>query len=273
MTAVAAGKHLVIEKPADIDVTKIKTLVQAVADARLKATGIFQLRTDPLNKRIKAAVENGRLGRIIGVHAILPSYRMQSYFEGKHGTWRGTWAMDGGGSLMNQGVHMVDLIQWLAGRVKSVFGKFGVYAHDIEAEDKTAACLHFQNGALGTLSSTTAAYGGVAPILLIHGDKGTIHKAGDLQSWKLVDDEDGREEAELMRYYGPKNQVSEGEALATDPTALSSTGHQFQIEDLAAAIREDRDPFITLESAIHAVEIINAVYESGRMQKEVFIPA
>ncbi|MBT4820469.1 MAG: Gfo/Idh/MocA family oxidoreductase [Lentisphaerae bacterium] len=271
MEAVAAGKHLLVEKPVDIDVAKVRALVQAIQASGVKAAGVFQSRTDPLNRRIKAAIEEGRLGQIIGVHALLPWLRKDSYFQGAHGSWKGTWGMDGGGSLMNQGVHTVDLIQWLAGRVESVFGAFGIYAHDIEAEDKTAAFLRFRNGALGTLSTTTCAIGGLSQSILIHGDKGTIQKSAHLTAWKMADDEDGQEEARLMQYYGAPEKRPEGETVATDPMAVGAKGHTFEMEDLAIAVREGRDPYITIESAMHAVEIVNAVYESGRERREVII--
>lgn len=269
--ALAAGKHIVVEKPVDVTVDQVKKLDQAVQDAGLKAAAIFQSRTEPLNKRIRAAIEGGRLGTLVGVHAILPWYRKQSYYEGPHGSWKGTWAMDGGGSLMNQGVHTVDLIQWFGGRVKSVYGAFGVFAHDIEAEDKTVALLRFENGALGTLTTTTAAYGGDTQILLIHGDNGTIQKSTELRSWKFLDDEEGKEEQEMMNLYGPKDKRQEGPTTASDPMAVGSAGHQFQIEDLVEAIWEDRKPYIAIEDATHAVEIVNAIYESGRTGKEVTI--
>ena len=272
LQAIAAGKHIFVEKPVDVDIDKIKRLAEAARRSGLKAGAVFQSRTDPLNKRIKAAVEQGRLGRMVGVHAMLPWYRADSYFQGPHGSWKGTWAMDGGGSLMNQGVHTVDLIQWFAGRVSSVFGAFDVYAHDIEAEDKTVAILRFANGALGTLMTTTAAIGGAPQDILLHGDQGTIQKTSELRIWKLLDDEQGQEENELMGYYGPKDRRPEGETVATDPTAVGSTGHQFQIEDLARAVREGGKPFIAVEDALHAVEIVNAIYESGRTGQEVSIP-
>jgi len=269
--AAAAGKHIVVEKPIDVDVAKIKRLIAAVDEAKVKAAAIFQSRTEPLNRRLKAAIDEGRMGRIVGVHAILPWYRKQSYYAGPHGSWKGTWAMDGGGSLMNQGVHTVDLMQWLAGRVKSVFGGFGIFAHEIEAEDKAAAFLRFENGALGTLSTTTAAYGGDTQILVIHGDKGTVQKANELRTWKFLDDTEGEEEKELLALYGPKDQRPTGPSTATDPMAVGSTGHKFEVEDLVKAIWEDRDPYVTLASATHAVEIVNAVYQSGREGREVTI--
>ena len=273
LQAAEAGKHMLIEKPVGVKVADIQLLAQRVRTAGLRAATVFQSRTLPLNRRIKTAIDSGRLGRLIGVHAILPWYRKQNYYEGAHGAWKGTWAMDGGGSLMNQGVHTVDLLQWLAGPVQSVFGAFGVFAHSIEAEDKTVACLRFRNGALGTLTTTTAAFSGSSRIVVIHGDRGTIHTESDLVSWRLMDDVESAEEREMLTFYGAKGKRPEGETIASDPMGIGSTGHTFHVEDLVSAIREKRDPYITVEDAMHAVQIINAIYASGRCGSEVSIDA
>lgn len=271
MVAAAAGKHLLIEKPVDIDLERIRRLIATVRQHGVKAAVVFQTRTIPVFKRLKALVDSGRLGTLIGVHAILPWYRADSYFQGVHGSWRGTWAMDGGGSLMNQGVHTVDLIQWMAGPVSAVSGRFGVYAHDIETEDKAVAILRFANGALGTLTTTTAAYPGSDRIFLIHGTRGTVQINDHLVSWKLVDDKDGAEEREMMAFYGPPAARAEVVTVASDPLAVGATGHVFHVEDLAEAIRDNREPYTAIETAVHAVEIILAVYESGRSGREVIL--
>lgn len=268
--AVKAGKNIIVEKPVDIRVEKIDELIEEGKNAGVKMGAIFQSRTTPLNKRIKDVIEKGRLGKLIGVHAMLPWYRAQSYYQGRHGSWKGTWNMDGGGSLMNQGVHTVDLLQWIAGRVKSVFGAFGVFGHDIEAEDKTAAILKFENGAVGTLTTTTCAYPGLSQIVLIHGDKGTISWGEDqLNSWKIQGEREKEEEAEMLSLYGPREK--RGGTTASDPMAVGSSGHVGLVEDMVQAILENREPMISIESAKHAVEIINAIYESGRTGKEVQI--
>ncbi len=270
--AAAAGKHMLIEKPVDIEPGRIRRLGEAVRAAGVKAAVVFQTRTMPLYKRIREAVAGGRLGRLIGVHAVLPWYREQSYYEGPHGTWKGTWAMDGGGSLMNQGVHTVDLLQWVGGPVRSVFGAYGIFAHRIEAEDKAVAVLEFANGALGTLTTTTAAYPGSGRLFLVHGADGTITEVDDyLHAWKLRDDPDGAEERQLLGFYGRPDRRPEGATAASDPMAVGASGHVFHIEDLVRAIRENRDPYVTVESALHAVEIINAIYASGRSGRKVEI--
>ena len=268
--AIEAGKNIIVEKPVDIKVEKINKLIEVGTKAGVKMSGIFQSRTTPMYKRMKEAIDTGRLGKLAGVHGILPWYRAQSYYEGLHGSWKGTWDMDGGGSLMNQGVHTVDLLQWLAGRVKSVFGSFGIYGHEIQAEDKAAAMLKFENGALGTLTTTTCAYPGLSQIAIIHGEKGSLAWGeGHLKSWRIQGEQEKEEEAEMLSLYGPKEK--RGETTSSDPMAVGSSGHVGMVEDMVQSILEDREPYITIESAKHAVEIVNAIYESGRTEKEVFI--
>ena len=272
LQVVAAGKHLIVEKPADITAPRIAELIAAVDAAGVKAAGIFQSRLDPLNIEIRNAVQGGRLGRLIGVHGHLPWYRKQTYYEGAHGSWKGTWAMDGGGSLMNQGVHTVDLLQWVAGRVTSVMGMFGVFNHEIEAEDQSVALLRFESGALGTLYTTTCAYPGHNQRITIYGSEGSFMKTeGVLESWKLLADEEGTEEADMLGRFGAK-QAEKGSGAA-DPMAVSFDGHTQIIIDMVEAVQQDREPMISLHSAMHAVEIINAVYESGRSGREVTISA
>lgn len=266
--AADAGKHMIVEKPADITPTRIDQLIGAVKDANVKVGCIFQARLNPLNIKIKEAIDSGRLGNLIGAHGHLPWYRKQSYYEGPHGSWKGTWDLDGGGSLMNQGVHTVDLIQWLAGGVDSVMGMFGVFGHDIEAEDQTVALLKFKNGALGTLYTTTCCYPGLDQLITIYGNQGSIMKdASKLLAWKVQGEEEKQEEQDMLAVFGPKENKEEG--ISADPMAVSADGHTQIIEDLVEAINDDRDPMIGLESARHAVEIITAIFESGRTGREV----
>ncbi len=265
--AADAGKHMIVEKPADITPERVDQLIGAVKDAGVKAGCIFQARLDPLNRRIKEAIDSGKLGELIGVHGHLPWYRAQSYYQGAHGSWKGTWDLDGGGSLMNQGVHTVDLIQWLAGGVASVMGMFGVFGHDIEAEDQTVALFKFKNGAIGTVYTTTCCYPGLSQLVTIYGAKGSIMKdASKLITWKIQGENEAEEE-EMLGLYGSREDKQKN--ISADPMAVSSDGHTTIIADLVEAINEDRDPMIGLESARHAVEIINAVFESGRTGREV----
>ncbi len=271
--AAQAGKHVVCEKPPDITVPPIDAMIDACRSANVKLLVIFQSRFSPLTRKMKEAIESGRLGKLVGVHANVHWWRGQGYYDSDEPVlaWKGTWGLDGGGSMSNQGVHTVDLVQWLAGQVEEVYGYYGVYTHEIEAEDKTAMVMKFRDGHIGTLSTTTSAYPGIGDDLMIHGEKGSIQvKDGNLSRWVIENedkDAEKAEEAQMMATYGPKDQRDE--SVANDPFAFSWRGHLLMFEDMVGAIREDRDPINTGESARHAVEIINALYESCRQGKPI----
>lgn len=274
--AIETGKHLVVEKPPDVKAVKVQEMIDAADKHGVKLEQIFQQRMLPMNRRIKKTLEEGRLGKLIGINALLPWYRAQSYYEDiEHGRWKGTWELDGGGSLANQGIHTLDIILFFFGRVKSVFGKFGVFAHDIEAEDHTVAVLNFENGALGTIMTTTCAYRGTDQFLVMFGERGQIRQSTNLEAWHVMHDNDPdrakekAEEAEMMALYGPKE--NRGESVANDPMALSADGHTAHIEDLVQAIREDREPTSTPLMGKHDIEVLEAIFESGRTGKEVFL--
>jgi len=272
--AARAGKHVVIEKPIDVKLRAIDRLIAEARKANVKLGAVFQSRYSPLNRRIKEVIDSGRMGKLYGIHADLHWWREQSYYgDEKHGLWKGTWAMDGGGSLANQGIHTLDLVQWLAGPAKSVFAYMDIFAHQIETEDKCSAVLRFENGAIGTINTTTACWPGGGDTLTIYGENGTIatgKKRDTIEIWKFRYDPEGKEEQEIKSMYGP---VDDGEKrVNTDPRATSLHGHQPIMADMIEAIRQDRDPFITGESARRPVEIMTAIYKSARTGREVKLP-
>ena len=264
--AAKAGKHLIVEKPVDVTPAKIKKLDDAVKATGVKCGCIFQSRMENCNIMLHKAIKKGNMGRIIGAHAHLPWFRAESYFEGPHGPWRGTWKMDGGGALMNQGVHTIDLIQWLAGPVESVCGFYDVHNHDIEAEDQTVAILKFENGALGTLYATTCCIPEGAQRVYMYGTKGSFSKHGS--SLELYEMGTPAQRKRMMALFGGEKKV---DAIGKDPMAVSADGHMLIVEDLVKAIRYDREPAIPISSAKHAVEIACAIYKSARTGKEVKI--
>ena len=260
-----AGKHLCIEKPVDIDLDRIAILQKAVKKAGVKCACVYQSRLDPLNAALKKAIDGGQLGKLIGAHAALPWLRLDKYYSGPHGSWKGTWKLDGGGSLMNQGIHTVDLLQWFAGPVKSVFGYAGVFNHKIEAEDQAVAVLKFANGALGTLYTTTCAVPESVQRFYLYGTEGSFVKVGSaLESYEMGPKKD-REK--MMKMSG--GSVRRGDAAGKDPMAVSADGHTLILQDLAAAVKDNRDPIITIEHAKHSVEIVRAIYKSNKTRKEV----
>lgn len=266
----AAGKHVITEKPLDITLEKIDKAIKACKEAGVKLACIFQNRLAPTNMMIKRFIEEGGLGRLLIGTASVLWYRTQEYYD--TGGWRGTWAMDGGGSLMNQSVHTIDLLQWFMGPVESVIGYTGILAHKIETEDTGIAIVKFRNGAVGTILGTTCAYPGVATMVQLFGEKGSIISDNNkLKVWKMrkgTKEEEKEEEERMLKAYGGLR-VESGSA---DPAAVAKEGHLIQIEDMVKAVRENRDPIITGEDARHAVEIILAIYESARTGKEVKLP-
>jgi len=275
--AMKSEMHVVTEKPPDVKASKVREMVQVSKDLNCKMEQIFQQRTSPMNRRIKDAIDKGRLGKLMGINAIMPWWRAQSYYEDlAHGRWKGTWDLDGGGSLANQGIHTLDIILYFFGRVESVIGKFGVYAHDIEAEDQTNAILNFANGATGSITTTTCAYPGSGQFLVLYGNRGQIRQADCLERWSIMQDDDPdrekekAEEQEMLTLYGPAASRNATD-VANDPMALGAEGHTAHIEDLVKAITENRDTLSSPEMGLHDVEVLEAVFESGRTGKEVFI--
>ena len=263
--AARAGKHLMVEKPIDITPARVQTLERAVAGAGVQCGCILQLRLDPCNLALKQAIDRGSMGKVLGVHAGLPWYRGPAYYSGTHGAWRGTWKLDGGGSLMNQGIHTIDLMTCFGGPIESVCGFFAVQNHAIEAEDHAVACVKFASGALGTIFTTTCAQPEGAQQFFCFGTKGSFRKRGD--TLELYEMGSPRERARMQARFG--NRLGAG--AASDPMAISSDGHTLLVEDMVRALREQRAPMIPLSSAKHAVEIVHAIYRSGRTGREVRI--
>ena len=264
--AAQAGKHLIVEKPVDIKPDRIAALEKAVKKEGIKCGCIFQSRMSNLNIMLRKAIQRGKLGDMIGVHAHLPWYRSDAYYSGPHGSWKGTWNMDGGGSMMNQGIHTVDLAVFLAGRVKAVAGFHGIYNHKIKSEDQVVAILKFENGALGTFYSTTCAIPENAQRVYIYGTKGSFSQhAGNLEFCEVGSE---KERKRMMDLFGVREKGKK-DAASSDPMAVSADGHMLIVEDLVKAIQNDREPVIPIHEAKHSVEVACAIYESGRTGKVV----
>ena len=262
--AMEAGKHVLIEKPIDITVASAMRIEEARIRTGLLAGVVHQNRYNVPMDPIKRAVDGGRLGRIFLGSFAVKWYREQSYFDGN---WHGTWDMDGGGSLMNQAVHTVDLMQWLMGEPKSVSSVMGIYNHDIETEDMTVSTLKFEGGAVASFISTTCAYPGISTDIQLYGTDGTIEADADiLKTWKLADaDDEEEEEEEMLALYGGGN----GRAEKRDPSII--TGHRAVVEDMISAVLDGHDPRITPMEAMKSVRIVEAIYESAKTGKEISV--
>lgn len=264
--AMKAGKHVLIEKPVDVSVERAMAIEQARLCTGKRCGIVLQNRFNVNMYPIREAVEKGRLGRIfLGTFAV-KWYREQSYYD--RGGWRGTWAMDGGGSLINQASHTVDLMQWLMGDVVSVSSSMTVADHSIETEDTTVSTLHFANGAMATFVSTTCAYPGVSTEICLYGTEGSIEADADrLTLWKMREplegmDEDEEEELMLERYGGGNRKAADGRLY----------GHRQVVEDMILAVRDGRDPEVLPLEGMRSLAVIEAIYESAKSGKTVFLP-
>jgi predicted dehydrogenase len=253
MAAAAQGLHVLVEKPIDISAERADTLIAACEKAGVKLGVIFQDRFKPEILRLKQLVDDGVLGRLLLVDARVKWYRPPEYYQ--RSRWRGTWAFDGGGALMNQGVHTVDLLLWLLGEVAEVQARTATMLHSIEAEDTALALLEFSNGALATLQATTAAYPGYSRRLEITGSEGTVILEND----RII-------AADLRKQY--KSLVS-GEPEDQSPSASSPLvsdvrGHQSAIEDFIRAVSKDETPACDGRAARRSVALIERIYQASQ---------
>lgn len=258
--AANAGKHVFCEKPLDITRDKMTQMIGACRENKVKLGCVFQRRLMKEAIETKKALEKGEFGKVVLADAYMKYYRSQEYYNSAG--WRGTWELDGGGALMNQGVHGIDLIMWMAGDVKSVFARAETLARDIEVEDTALAILKFKDGAIGVIEGTTSVYPAQETRFEIHGEKGSvIFDDTGFKQWQV----EGRE-GDLF-----PDIKSEKIGGSDDPAAISDSGHYALIDDMISAIHEDRDPMITGESARKAVDLILAIYESSKTGKEIFL--
>ena len=260
--ALHAGKNVLVEKPVDITVENALRIEKARVETGLKAGVVHQNRYNPDMPLMHDAIVSGKIGKVLFGDFAVKWFRTQEYYD--NGGWRGTWEMDGGGSLMNQAVHTVDLMQWLMNsEIESVTSQIAIYNHEIETEDFTASLIKFKSGAIATFISTTCAYPGLTTDIRVYGTDGSMEADQDkLLTWKFKDAPENEEAEMLAKYTG------NAAAAALDPTLC--LGHNSVVEDMISAIIEDRDPDILPMEAIKSVRIVNAVYESAKTGKTVY---
>jgi UDP-N-acetyl-2-amino-2-deoxyglucuronate dehydrogenase len=261
--AARAGKHVFCEKPLDVTIDKIDALIQACDENGVKLGAVFQSRFGPGAQAFKRAVEAGRFGRLTQCSAYIPWFRSAEYYAGN--SWRGTWALDGGGALMNQGVHAVDMLLWLVGEVSEVSARCQTRLHEgIEVEDNAVAWLQFQNGAVGVIQASTCCYPGEAKRVELKGEKGSVTLEDDRPIfWQF--DEELPEDAEV-RALAETAGIGGG---ASDPRAISVEGHRLQYQDFIDALQADREPAIPGREGRRSVALIRAIYESSESQNLV----
>jgi predicted dehydrogenase len=251
--ALRAGKHVIVEKPVDITLAAADRLIEAQRDTGLTVSVISQRRFQPPVAQIRAAIDSGTLGRVTSGIAESAFFRPQSYYDGDD--WRGTLAIDGGGALMNQGIHALDLLVWMLGRPVQVSAQTGRLAHSgIEVEDLAGASIVFESGAIGLMLASTAAYPGRPVRLTIHGDQGTA----------VLDDDQ-------LAYFAAANADAPEAPVLEGPDGWGPVelAHLTQYRDFIGAVREGRPPAVTLEAGRRSLSTVLAVYESARSGQPV----
>jgi len=267
LAVLAAGKHCIVEKPLEITLDRCDRMIAAAERAGRLLGAIFPSRFGLAAQELKRAVDAGRFGKLTIGDAYVRWWREQAYYDS--GGWRGTWRLDGGGALINQTIHCVDLIQWYMGPARAVTAMAGCLAHErIEVDDASIVAVEWACGALGVIQGTTAAWPGFPKKIAISGDAGSaVLEEESLTFWQFRKEtpRDARVRAGLV---GDK---AHGTG-ASDPMAFSPENHRRQLADFLRAIERGTPPLVDGREGRKAVEIILAAYKSAETGKRVKLP-
>ena len=280
MQAAEAGRHVMTEKPLSVDLKQADLAIEAAKKAGIKFGVIFQRRFWPGAQRARKAIDDGKLGKVIVGDCQVKWWRDKAYYD--RDAWRGTWNAEGGGVMVNQAVHAIDMYQWLMGPIDTIYGQWGNLSHPyIEVEDTAVAAIRFKNGALGTILTTVSSKPQLGSRIAITGENGNTisvleHPEGRYglnEIWEIPGETEAatklfaeeQAKAEFMfqsRTDEAGNRVSE----------RNVTCHKLQIQDFVHAIRENREPAVSAEEGRKAIEIIMAIYQSGRTGQPIKFP-
>lgn len=258
IAAAEAGKHIIVEKPLEVTLEKCDKIIEACEKHNVVLSTVFHSRFHDSSIQLKNAIDSGRFGKLTLGDAIVKWYRTQEYYDS--GAWRGTWALDGGGALMNQAIHTIDLLAWLMGPVAEITAQTALLGHErIEVEDTAVATIRFANGALGIIEGTTAAFPGYLKKIEIHGTKGSVVlEEEDLIKWDF--EKSAPEDAEIREAMTSK---ASGGGGAADPAAIGHHAHAKLFANVIEAIETGKKPLVDGIEARKSVEIILAIYESA----------
>lgn len=255
--AAKRGIHVLSEKPLEVTMERAQRMIDVCQENQVKLACVFQSRFKPDYQRLYNAVRDHKLGKLIMGNAFINWYRPEEYYSSS--PWRGTLKGDGGAALINQGIHTIDLLQNVMGPIKSVTARVKTVVHDIEGEDLGVAMIEFENGAMGVIEGSTAAYLGYPERLEVYGESGSvIMEGGKISAWNFKNETPGS-----------ATKVDGQDSGASDPMAIDYAYHKFQIEDFVEAIRQDRDPVVTGEEGLKALALIRAIYESSQYNQRV----
>jgi predicted dehydrogenase len=258
VAAANAGKHVVVEKPLEINLERCDAIIEACERNGVQLCTIFPSRFADANIALKNAVEAGRFGRLTLGETTCKWWRPQSYYD--EGGWKGTRALDGGGALINQAIHNVDLLLWMMGPVKEITGVTATLAHErIEVEDTAVAALRFASGALGVIQATTSVYPGFPKTIAVHGDRGSVVvEQEDVLRWEFAAETE--EDRAIRQRFSQKVGASGG---SSNPAAISHVYHARQLTDFVRALETGSKPLVDGREGRKAVEVILGIYESA----------
>jgi len=261
VAAAKAGKHIICEKPLEVTPARIEEMIQVCEEQQVVLAGIFNRRFNPAVQAFKKAVDKGRFGTLTLCDAYVKWYRTQEYYDS--GAWRGTWKLDGGGALMNQSIHTIDQLIYLAGNIKRLSASTTCLIHEgIEVEDTAVAILEFENGARGVIQGATSCWSSSGHPAEVHicGSEGSVFMRDE--SFRVWDFKTLLPADDFI-----KNNLMEGAAQglgANDPSAINFDGHLRNFEDVVEAIESGKTPLITGEEGLKAVKVIDAIYRSAK---------
>lgn len=264
LSAIRHGRHAIVEKPLSTSLVEADEMIQAAREAGVWLGAIFQRRFFPAAQRLKAAIEEGRLGRTTTAECIAHLGRDRNYFA--RDEWRGTWAGEGGGALMNQAVHMIDMLLWTMGQADEVYGRWATLKHGdyIDVEDTAVATISFRNGALAVIQAITTLDPPFGFRLAVHGTSGeTVGLKESPELTQAVND--------LWTFKGEEHKRAAWEAAESGHPGFPQF-HALQLADFASAITDRRPPAVTGEAARDAVEVIKAIYLSEQRRAPISLP-
>lgn len=261
IAAAKAGKHVICEKPLDITLERIDAMIEAHKKSGTMLGGIFPYRFNDIMTPLREAINSGRFGTITYAGIYVPWWRSDEYYKD---SWHGTWKLDGGGALMNQSIHMVDMLCDVTPPIESLQAYTATLGHKIEAEDTAVAVLRYANGALGIIYGTTASYPGQFRRFEITGTRGTVIQVeNSFAVWQFADEKS--EDAEIRAKFG---QI-EGGGGVSDPAAITHENHTRNFKAFLEALESGEDFWISGKEARKAVEVILAIYKSAKEQRPI----
>jgi UDP-N-acetyl-2-amino-2-deoxyglucuronate dehydrogenase len=255
IAAARAGKHVLVEKPMALSLADADAMIAACEQADVTLGVVLQRRAEPLFRRIYDAIRAKDLGELTLGVVTIPYHRPQTYYD--QAAWRGTWSLDGGGVLMNQGIHLVDLLIWYMGDPVQVLAYAGTLQRSIEVEDTLAAILHFADGAVATITATTTVAPGFPHRLEVYGTNGGIQVEGESAArWELVESVQANVEP-------LETGASTAPGAGGDPKGIAPTGHIAILRDFIRALRENRAPLVDGMEGRRSLATVLAIYQAA----------